>query len=237
MISVVCCYNKIPELERMRESLQKQDCEYELIAVDNTTGSFSSASAALNHGATQAKGDIIVFLHQDIMFAESSSLREFVVPLMLDGKCVDLIGIHGAVHGDAGYIGKYRRVDTLDECCVAMRKDTWTQYPFNGKLCDGWHLYTVELCLRMRAENKQIATGTFAIQHLSSGTVDDAYMATFRKLMSVYKHEKWIKTTCKSLPNNMLVFWVYWLLWKSKKVLLGNYQLVHHLKTLFRRKQ
>lgn len=232
MISVICCYNRISEYQNLLESLQNQNCEFEIVGVDNTKHSFSSAAAALNHGASMAQGEYFVFLHQDIIFLKHNSLQEFVQPLHQYDNCI--VGIYGAVHGDSVMIGEYQKCDTLDECCVAMCSDTWRKFPYNEELCDGWHLYEVEQCLRAKTNGGLILSGNFNIQHLSTGKVDDAYMNTYKRIMAEYKKEKWIATTCKSLPNNNFVFGVYWLLWKIKKILLGNYNLIYNLKKLVR---
>src|SRR6516164_1171797 len=67
MLSLVSVYNNAAKLEaRLQASLARQNRAHQLICVDNRSGRFGGAAAALNHGAAQAKGDWIVFLHQDV---------------------------------------------------------------------------------------------------------------------------------------------------------------------------
>lgn len=237
MISVICCYNRYTEYCNMLETLSKQNVAHEVIGIDNTNQLFSSAAAALNYGAQKASGDYFVFLHQDILFLEKDSLAEFVEPLKLCEGELCVVGLYGASRSKGVTYKGYSVKDTLDECCVAMHKDTWCRVPFNEELCDGWHLYAVEQCIRIGMEGGIVLSGNFRMEHLSSGNVDDSYMKTFKQLMDHYKTQKWIVTTCKSLPNNDFVYYIYLILWKVKKFFLGNIRLVFMIQTAFRKKE
>ncbi len=57
----------------MVHSLNIQDCDYELISIDNRNYAFTSCAAALNWGADHST----FFTHQDISFEKKSSLKEF----------------------------------------------------------------------------------------------------------------------------------------------------------------
>ena len=233
MVSVVCCYNDEKQYNAMIATLKKQDVSYELIGLDNQDGHFTSAATALNTGARKASGDILVFIHQDILFDSPSSLSSLVEVLCTEHQAI--IGIFGASHGKQRQISTgLWSADTLDECCVAMSKDTWFKFPFQEQICDGWHLYVVELCLRVSLENVLIAYGEFAITHLSGGNVDENYMKTYKKLLRIYKKHGWIATTCKSMPTNLLYFYIYYGIWRIKKCLLGNYPLMGKLKEKYR---
>lgn len=233
MISVVCCYNKPSEYSQMVESLKMQDIEYELIGVRNDQNQFQSAAAALNWGASRAHGEIFVFLHQDILFRKKDSLRNMTEYLTHEEIPDTVIGVFGAPAFKLAYPDKLKSCETLDECCVAMRKSTWKRIAFNEDLCDGWHLYVVELCIRLRKYGGQVLSGDFDIMHLSTGNVDMAYMKTFKKLLVAYKEEKWIYTTCKSMPTNLMYYYCYYFVWKIKKILMGNYNFVYKVQSLF----
>lgn len=75
-----------------------------------------------------------------------------------------------------------------------------------------------------------IASGSFDIKHLSSGTVDQKYMNLFKKSLVIYKKKKWIATTYKVMPTNLFVFYLYYSLWKVKKSLFGNLPMVYQIK-------
>lgn len=75
MISVICVWNNEVQYQKILiDSLQKQNCDYELISIDNRNQAFSSCDTALNWGADHSQGDVLVFVHQDIT---TTSLKEF----------------------------------------------------------------------------------------------------------------------------------------------------------------
>ena len=144
-----------------------------------------------------------------------------------------IIGLYGASHRKYGNVEKnLYEVETLDECCIAIQATVWRQLKFNEEICDGWHLYVVELCLRASGQGVLIASGKFDIKHLSTGTVDEQYMNTFKKLLVIYKNKKWIATTCKVMPTNLFVFYLYYSLWKMKKIMFGNLPIAYQFKKL-----
>ena len=231
MVSVICCYNKVTEYAAMSESLKTQTIPYELIGVDNSNSRFSSAAAALNWGAMQSNGDTFVFLHQDIVFCQEDALAQLVSVILQTPNPV-IAGLFGAKHTqEDAHVGEFNTYETLDECCIAMSRETWSMLRFNETLCDGWHLYAVELCLRAQNAGVLICAKDCGIRHMSNGTVDKKYMKTFRKLMLAYPDKKWIATTCKSMPNNMLYYYGYYAMWVIKKCMLGNYPLIYRLRT------
>ena len=67
MISVICVYNNKEILNKyLLKSLKIQTETHELILLDNIGGKFKSASEALNYGGKKAKGDYLMFVHQDV---------------------------------------------------------------------------------------------------------------------------------------------------------------------------
>ena len=230
MVSVICCYNKAEEYAAMRKTLETQSVSWELIGVDNRSQRFSSAAAALNWGAEQAQGDILLFLHQDILFLQENSLKELLSGVYQAPGHV-IVGLFGAKHGkEKRFFGDFQVYETLDECCVAMPKKTWEMLRFHETLCDGWHLYVVELCLRAQDAGVLICAKNCEIRHLSSGTVDKNYMRTYRKILSTYRNKRWIATTCKSMPTSLLYYYGYYAVWCVKKLLFGNYPLLYRIR-------
>ena len=233
MVSIICCYNNKEQYNIMIKSLVSQNVNYEVIGIDNCNNRFTSASRALNFGASHAKGEILVFLHQDIVFNSSSSLEKFI-KVISDYDAI--VGLYGASRKSIVFKDNYNIVDSLDECCIGMNRLIWEKYKFNESICDDWHLYSVELCIRAKLDGRLIVTGNFDISHLSVGNVNEAYMATFKKLIKEYKNIGWICTTCKSMPTNYFVFYTYYILWKIKKMLFNNYPLAEKVKSILTNK-
>lgn len=174
---------------------------------------------------------MLVFIHQDVLFESKDSLKKFQTVIQ-ERKDI-LVGPFGASrHSPEKICGGLFKADTLDECCAAMHRKTWQRLQFNETLCDGWHLYVAEFCLRAAGEGITSAYGYFGIQHLSYGNVYEQYMCTFKKLLVKYRDRKWISTTCKTLPTNLVVYYLYYWMWKCKKILFGNFPLRYSAKTL-----
>ncbi|MDD6225493.1 MAG: glycosyltransferase, partial [bacterium] len=76
-ISLITVYNNMPLLDDMLKTAEQQkNVEIDYIMIDNRNGRFSSAAAALNYGIKQSKGEVVVFLHQDIEFLEPDVLEK-----------------------------------------------------------------------------------------------------------------------------------------------------------------
>lgn len=92
MISVICVWNNEVQYQKILiDSLQKQNCDYELISIDNRNQAFSSCDTALNWGADHSQGDVLVFVHQDIT---TTSLKEFGIFITNHPDMV--VGAYGA---------------------------------------------------------------------------------------------------------------------------------------------
>lgn len=222
MISIVCVYNN----ERMFtdylvKSLHDQTVEFDLIKVDNTSGSFKSASQALNQGGKKAKGKYIMFVHQDVDLSSNTWLEN--TEKMLD--CIPNIGIAGVAgvkdetgvmtiieHSDppkpAGtiYIQKPTKVQTLDECLVIIPRSIFEKLPFDETTCDDWHLYAVDYCLSCINRGLDVYSIPVYIYHRctsveakrnhfqvfpGSGYLTEGYFQTLEKLLK--KHNKYHK--------------------------------------------
>jgi hypothetical protein len=72
-ISAICAYNNEQILKAcLLKSLSEQESRCETILIDNTQNRFKSAAAALNWGATQAAGNYMMFVHQDVDLCSNS---------------------------------------------------------------------------------------------------------------------------------------------------------------------
>ena len=92
-LALICCYNDEKQLnELLLDSYNEQDVECEKIFIDNSTNRFSSAAKALNYGTSISKSNYYIFLHQDIKFLSSDSLKNFYEELK---KCDGILGVAG----------------------------------------------------------------------------------------------------------------------------------------------
>jgi len=168
MISVVCVYNNEKILkDSLLKSLENQTLKHELILIDNTQGKFESAAEALNWGGGKAKGEYIMFVHQDVDLCSDSWL-ENVEELLNSIPALGIAGVAGArsskaprmsesvtniKHGipptnlDAVPLQRPEKVQTVDECLVIIPRPVFDMLQFDEEVCDDWHLYAVDYSL------------------------------------------------------------------------------------------
>lgn len=186
-VSVICLYNNASLLERyLLRSLSKQTIPYEWIGLDDTEGTFSSAAAALNLGASQANGEYLMFVHQDVDLLSNSWLHDAVTILRsipdlgiagvagvtTTGRTPAERGRNNITHGDppgnvAGKrIEQPEKVQTLDGCLVIIPAAMFASQPFDEHTCSGWYLYAADYCLGMP---NRVYVLPLSIHHVSKG--------------------------------------------------------------------
>lgn len=204
MLSIICVYNNRDILEKcLLNSLKVQIKDYELILIDNTSGKFDSAAKALNLGGCKSKEKFLLFIHQDFKFDSDTWLNKIEKNI----KNLDKFGV-------AGVAGKYDRncisnikegyppknsgkiqitepteVQTIDECVILTSKELFNNLQFDDKLCDNWHLYAVDYCLRAKNNGFKVYVLPMEGYHVSTGDSFSAetYYPTLKKLIKKYK--------------------------------------------------
>ena len=78
MLSIICVFNKEEILNKyLLSSLSKQSFQdYEIILIDSVKMNFKSAAKALNYAVNLAKGEVYIFVHQDIKFLSDDVLNK-----------------------------------------------------------------------------------------------------------------------------------------------------------------
>jgi hypothetical protein len=70
MISVIVCSRQPSTWDFHQRNVEKTiGCGYEYVRVDNSAGTYGIC-AAYNNGVEQARGDLLVFVHEDVFFME-----------------------------------------------------------------------------------------------------------------------------------------------------------------------
>lgn len=162
-VSIIIVWNDLNKLNEAKSYIETQTFkDIELIALDNRKQVFSSAAQALNHGAQQAVGSILVFMHQDVYLWDKEAIQKIYDSLFRNPKLI--VGAAGVSKSDnkvhyeiveskeqkikRGLSVSQENCDaiTLDECLIAMSKARWNQLKFDEKACSDWHLYSVDIC-------------------------------------------------------------------------------------------
>lgn len=202
-VSVVIVYNDDNKLQQALTWLEKQSIhnDIEIITLDNKDNKFQSAAQALNYGARLSRGEIIVFIHQDVYLWDLSSIERIYDYLLINDSIVGAAG----VKGDSPTItdifesrnklrrgnltnGKAIEVDTLDECLIAMRRTKYAELQFDEHTCNSWHCYAVDICLENKLKGGKNVVLPLEICHDSLGqTTQINYIHTIKNLIRKYR--------------------------------------------------
>lgn len=235
-VTIVCCYNDMQQYERLEKSLAKQNIAYELLGIDNRKQEFSSCSSALNSVKNQIDTEYVVYAHQDIELPESNMLECFLGYLKktVSGDVLGVAGIvedggddivlsavrHGAdllVAGEKSFSGMVP-CDTVDECFFGGRTEGFRESPFDEELCDDWHMYAVERCLRAKVQKKQVYVCDLPLLHHSGGHINHAYNLNYLKIAKHYADKlPYIRTVCGSTKTD---FWHRTLFFLKREILI-----------------
>jgi len=212
MMSIICVYNDKETLDNLLiKSLEKQsNQDFEIILLDNRENKFKSAAEALNNGADKAKGDYLVFIHQDVKLPSNwiASVKEIIGSL----ENIGALGVagrtkyyekiltkieHNVPPEKFGWreFSKPTKVETLDECLFIVPKNLFDKLKFDEKCCDGWHFYGADYCLTAAKEGYGIYVVPLTLYHQSTGNIDDNFYNSLDKLLKKHESELIISTT------------------------------------------
>ena len=223
--SLICVWNDREVLDNTL--LPSISClpNLELFLVDNRAGTYSSAAAALNAGASKATGDYFVFIHQDVAFTSPDELAKLIdiVAALPDCGVAGAVGairrIRGRGKGSQIFgqiyqgpppgelttctaITEPRPVVTLDELMLIIPRKAFQQVQFDPIACPGWHLYGVEFCLSVLRKRLRPYVLPTNVWHRSPGTVNDDYFDSLATVCRKHRRAGTIPTTC----GNWLTF-------------------------------
>jgi hypothetical protein len=169
----------------------------------------------LNWGARDARGEILMFVHQDFEFGANDwlvSCEKFCD----ETENLGAAGVAGKGEGkeivsnitdrwpvpkrvSRSDVKEVTKVQTIDECMIVIPRDVFARFQFDEKTCDSWHLYAVDMSLTL-LEN---GLGVFVLplpgyhrsnnQSLRSGS----YFETLKKVLKKHKESfTVVRTTC-----------------------------------------
>jgi len=159
-------------------SLRRQDAKYELILVDNTKGTFKSLPEALNYGGSKAKGEYLMFVHQDVELMGGDWLRR-AEELLASINDLGVAGVAGVdFNGNpVGFIidrGKFwgspiktpKPVMTLDEQLIIIPRRVFSDVKFHEGF--KWHSWGADMCLRVCSLGLKAYVLPLPVSHNSS---------------------------------------------------------------------
>lgn len=208
MFSIICVYNNRKILDKyLMAGLNRQDVPYELILIDNTCQTHSSAAKTFNNAARNAAGDLLMFVHQDVELLLEKWLSEVEQTI----KGLDDLGTAGVagrslegiysnlLHGeppaapDGHRLSKPTSVQTLDGCMIIIPRSIFSVLPFDEETLVGWYLYAADYCLDINGTGGKNYVLTQKVFHLSMGpSLGKSYIEALRRI--VCKHKSHVKT-------------------------------------------
>jgi Glycosyltransferase like family len=179
-VSIVCVYNdpgvRQGCLDRSIRENAGEGLDVEYIPIDNVHGAYRSAGAALNYGATLAKNDVVVFVHQDAF------LHSLEMVVRAAGRMrVDRFGLLGAVGvaADGLVVGQVRDrvvligkrahcpsdVDSVDEVLFMAPRSLILSERLTESSAMAWHGYAVEYGLRVKGLGLRVGVADIPLTH------------------------------------------------------------------------
>jgi GT2 family glycosyltransferase len=204
-ITVVTCSRREPEWQVHYDNIRRTcgvDVEY--LRVDNRTNKYS-LSGAYGLGVQQARGEIIVFVHEDVFFVEPGWGLRLLARFEANPKCVGL-GPAGAsvlrpempswvsvgrpwIHGKVLHVfpdgvknlcvygdsEHPARVVALDGLCMAFRKSLFDHVYWDSRHFDGFHFYDMDICAQAVEYGELWVTEDLVVAHHSGGKFDQIW--------------------------------------------------------------
>lgn len=214
-VTIVCVYNDPDVLRTCLEASiatgMPDAPQTQFVPVDNRGNPFSTAGAALNHGARQAVNEVVVFVHQDVVLHSLVALEQAAHVLLSHPE----IGIMGAVGIDdhRRIVGRIRDrvvaigipaptprdIDSLDEVLFMITREQVLREPLAEDPTLAWHAYGVEYSCRVRRAGLRATAFDVPITH-NSLTVNLARLdEAHRRVGEEYPELLPIHTTCGTI--------------------------------------
>jgi hypothetical protein len=207
-LSIVTCSNDDGRFAAMSESFGRAlaGWPHDIVRIADAT----SIAEGYTRGAAAARGEVIVFAHDDVEILASDFGHRLVRRL---AEC-DVLGVAGAtratgpawsfagwpyLHGlviypaDSGYrVTLYSRsaplargIRVMDGVLLAMRREVALRLGWDAQTCDGFHGYDVDFTLRASQSGLRLAVACdLGLVHRSYGSFEDDWETTARKLMA-----------------------------------------------------
>lgn len=179
MFSIVICSRKADVPVELKQNIAETvGSEYELVVIDNSTNRYSIFQA-YNEGARRAKGEMLCFMHDDVLF-RSNNWGNAIINHFHEDERIGVIGFAGThflpdtpmywysspfvsqhnLNNDQGrveehfhedWFGKRNIIDVvaIDGFCFFARKNLFQQIAFDEKTFQGFHLYDMDICMQV----------------------------------------------------------------------------------------
>jgi hypothetical protein len=216
-LSIICVFNDAPVREQCLDSSierhrsEVDDLDY--VLVDNRDGAFPSAGAAFNAGASRARHDHLVFVHQDVVLHSLTALERAAAILEADHG----IGLVGAIGADRGgrLVGRIRDrvvllgegaegpvdVDSVDEVLFIVPRRVFDRERLSEAPEFAWHAYAVEYGLRLRRDGLRVCAADVPLTHNSLSINIEHFEAAHSELARSYPNALPVRTPSRIITR------------------------------------
>lgn len=218
MLSIIICSCSTERLAAIKANIHNtiDSTPYEVIGIDNSEQE-NPIAHVYNMGTRQARGEYLLFVHEDIVF-HSPNWDEIILHKLQDPTC-GVIGFAGSKmrlpvtggwdQSDESRVCNYYQTDykkwinvhcnhdfeeviTLDGMALFCRKEVWEKHPFDEAALTSFHAYDIDFSLQLAHagyKNYVCATDKVKVEHLSSGNFSTDWL---RSSIHIEKN-KWSK--------------------------------------------
>lgn len=186
MISCIICSRKKDISTELKENIEKTiGCDYEIIIIENSKNQYSIFSA-YNEGIRRSNGDILCFMHEDLIF-HTNRWGVNVLNTFKDNE-IGIIGLIGSqflpnlmaswwlcsaikgviLQGEVNNDGKYFKalsgvkidvptdVVVVDGLWFCMTKDLCRSLNFDEQTYSSFHCYDIDICMQTLIYGKRV---------------------------------------------------------------------------------
>ena len=197
MISCIICSRRADISAELKENIASTiGCEYELVVIDNSKNEYSIFSA-YNEGVRRANGDILCFMHEDILYHTQG--WGMIISNILQDKTIGQIGVGGShfmpkapmYWWSSPYISQYNLendhgnqkknatemhmiqhlADTVvvDGLCFFIPSVLFKQIHFDEEHYTDFHAYDMDISMQVQSIGKRVCvTNAILIEHFWS---------------------------------------------------------------------
>lgn len=195
MISIIICSRKADISQELKDNIATTiGCEYELCVIDNSRNEYNIFDA-YNEGVRCAKGDVLCFTHEDVLYLTKN--WGTILSELLQKPQVGVVGIEGShflpsvpmywsntpfvsdyvIDNDHGVRKNFFKCDYFDEegisetaVCdgvfMAFKAEMFDTIHFDADYYSGFHAYDIDICMQVQKMGlKCIVTNRILLEH------------------------------------------------------------------------
>lgn len=217
MISIIVCSRESFISDALLANIKQTIGEaFEIVCIDNSANRLSIFEA-YQQGVEQAKGDILVFAHDDIVFLTQNwgqilqtalANKQAGIVGVLGGHIIDETSISwtssGFYSGQVVQVSHGERttfnhnesalgnsVVALDGMLLAMRKELFEHniLKWDADTYKGFHFYDIDICMQAITQGYQVQVAPILLEHHSLGAFNQSFYDSCKAF-----HLKWDDT-------------------------------------------